>query len=69
MDGPSGFAAFPPPLARRFFWMIGFRYDKKFYFMVYQGKLLDNIDASSLDSDTKVFQVAEFSEFFRAKFY
>lgn len=53
MDGPSGFAAFPPPLARRFFWMIGFRYDKKFYFMVYQGNFLDNRDAISLDSDTK----------------
>ncbi|XP_057815418.2 serotonin N-acetyltransferase 2, chloroplastic isoform X2 [Cryptomeria japonica] len=25
MDGPAGFAVFPPPLARRFFWMIGFR--------------------------------------------
>lgn len=54
MGGPSGFAAFPPPLARLFFWMIGFRYDKKFYFMVYKGKLLENIDASSVDIDTKV---------------
>lgn len=23
--GPSGFAVFPPPIARRFFWLIGFR--------------------------------------------
>ena len=23
--GPTGFAVFPPPLTRRFFWMMGFR--------------------------------------------
>ncbi|CAI5983627.1 unnamed protein product [Closterium sp. NIES-65] len=26
--GPSGYAVFPPPLARRFFWMMGFRYER-----------------------------------------
>ncbi|CAI5470202.1 unnamed protein product [Closterium sp. Yama58-4] len=25
--GPSGYAVFPPPLARRFFWMMGFRFE------------------------------------------
>eukprot|EP00245_Coleochaete_scutata_P017895 TRINITY_DN9022_c0_g1_i1.p1 TRINITY_DN9022_c0_g1~~TRINITY_DN9022_c0_g1_i1.p1 ORF type:complete len:131 (-),score=14.65 TRINITY_DN9022_c0_g1_i1:131-523(-) len=35
--GPTGFAAFPPPLARRFFWMAGFRADKKYRLMAYRG--------------------------------
>ncbi|KAJ7568752.1 hypothetical protein O6H91_01G046800 [Diphasiastrum complanatum] len=35
--GPTGFAVFPPPSARRFFWMIGFRSDRKYRFMVYKG--------------------------------
>ncbi|KAG0612119.1 hypothetical protein M758_6G003200 [Ceratodon purpureus] len=36
--GPSGFAVFPPPLARRFFWLIGFRSDRKYRLMGYRGK-------------------------------
>jgi len=37
--GPTGFAVFPPPLARRFFWLIGFRSDRKFHLMAYIGKM------------------------------
>ncbi|KAL2635194.1 hypothetical protein R1flu_006673 [Riccia fluitans] len=36
--GPSGYAVFPPPIARRFFWMIGFRSDKKYKMMAFRGK-------------------------------
>ncbi|BFI30664.1 aralkylamine N-acetyltransferase [Marchantia polymorpha subsp. ruderalis] len=36
--GPSGYAVFPPPIARRFFWMIGFRSDKKYRLMAYRGQ-------------------------------
>eukprot|EP00250_Pteridium_aquilinum_P026875 c33751_g1_i1 orf=63-761(+) len=40
--GPTGFAAFPPPKARLFFWSIGFRSDRSFRFMTYRGRLLNN---------------------------
>ncbi|GAQ86608.1 acetyltransferase NSI [Klebsormidium nitens] len=38
LRGPTGFAAFPPPKARRFFFMLGFRIDKKYRLMSYEGK-------------------------------
>lgn len=38
--GPTGFAVFPPPMARRFFWMMGFRADKKYRVMAYTGECL-----------------------------
>lgn len=37
--GPTGFAVFPPPRARRFFWTMGFRSDRQFCFMIYRGRL------------------------------
>eukprot|EP00249_Psilotum_nudum_P019633 c27351_g1_i1 orf=431-853(-) len=40
--GPTGFAVFPPPKARHFFWTIGFRYEKKYKFMTYQGRLIES---------------------------
>ncbi|CAI5500993.1 unnamed protein product [Closterium sp. Naga37s-1] len=39
--GPSGYAVFPPPLARRFFWMMGFRYERKYSLMAYHGQLME----------------------------
>lgn len=39
--GPSGYAVFPPPRARHFFWMVGFRSDRKYKIMAYRGWLLD----------------------------
>ncbi|KAH9305971.1 hypothetical protein KI387_010375, partial [Taxus chinensis] len=53
MHGSSGFAVFPPPFARRFFWMMGFRSDKYFYFMVYQGRLLDDTVSVDLSSEAR----------------
>ncbi|CAM6118331.1 unnamed protein product [Calypogeia fissa] len=44
--GPSGFAVFPPPVARRFFWMIGFRSDKKYKLMAYREKEDDKISGA-----------------------
>lgn len=46
--GPSGFAVFPPPVARRFFWMIGFRSDKKYKFMAYREEEDDKISGVDL---------------------
>eukprot|EP00850_Spirogloea_muscicola_P012585 SM000082S22827 [mRNA] locus=s82:82324:89962:- [translate_table: standard] len=34
--GPTGFAVFPPPSARRFFWHLGFRNDRKYNIMAYK---------------------------------
>eukprot|EP00850_Spirogloea_muscicola_P014568 SM000105S13913 [mRNA] locus=s105:324888:325358:- [translate_table: standard] len=34
--GPTGFAVFPPPSARRFFWHLGFRNDRKCNIMAYK---------------------------------
>ncbi|CAI7854641.1 unnamed protein product [Closterium sp. NIES-54] len=39
--GPSGYAVFPPPLARRFFWMMGFRYERKYSLMAHHGQLME----------------------------
>ncbi|MCO5570555.1 hypothetical protein L7F22_024279 [Adiantum nelumboides] len=52
-EGPSGFAVFPPPKARLFFWSIGFRPDRNYRFMTYRGKLLDSSvqDEDNLDPE------------------
>ncbi|KAH9550367.1 hypothetical protein CY35_10G068200 [Sphagnum magellanicum] len=36
--GPTGYAVFPPKASWRFFWMIGFRSDRKYRFMAYRDK-------------------------------
>ncbi|KAL3692630.1 hypothetical protein R1sor_006281 [Riccia sorocarpa] len=61
--GPSGYAVFPPPIARRFFWMIGFRSDKKYKMMAYRGKedvqLLENSEEEINQSEERELVVTE----------
>ncbi|KAH7282475.1 hypothetical protein KP509_35G032000 [Ceratopteris richardii] len=42
-DGPTGFAVFPRPKTRLFFWRIGFRSDQSYKFMTYSGRLLEGV--------------------------
>lgn len=51
--GPTGFAVFPHPRARRFFWTIGFRSDRQFRFMTYRGRLLDGATPEKDQSEPK----------------
>lgn len=57
--GPSGFAVFPPPLARRFFWLIGFRSDRKYKLMGYQGKEEKSVSNGNIGDGTPEISVIE----------
>ncbi|XP_073386309.1 histone acetyltransferase TAP1 isoform X2 [Physcomitrium patens] len=65
--GPSGFAVFPPPIARQFFWLIGFRSDRKYRLMGYRGKEEKSADITDADNGAQVLGTEEVGETEEAK--
>eukprot|EP00897_Mesotaenium_endlicherianum_P006501 jgi/Mesen1/587/ME000107S10827 len=59
--GPTGFAVFPPPSSRRFFWMLGFRADRKYRIMAYKGKI-DTLTSAAVNQPIVSQQVEAYAK-------